>query len=196
MRNRRRIRLLRRLAIGLAVAALVAPAAQAGIPASAFGSGNGTAAQSADESGQALPRRTRGAVLHGDDKALGGVEGPAAPSIVLHGDDKVLAPPAPAPEAIVVSGDDKAGLPEPAYVPFVSDFPRTSPNPGGGDWTLAGYRRALPQDYGIVPVEVVRSPSAFDWGDGLIGAGSTLALLVLLGGATLATRRHGRPAAA
>ena len=68
--------------------------------------------------------------------------------------------------------------------------------PGGGDASPLGYRHALPQDYGTVPVEVVRGPSAFDWGDALIGAGGALALLLLAGGATIATRHIRPPAAA
>ena len=43
---------------------------------------------------------------------------------------------------------------------------------------------------------VVREPSTFDWGDAFIGAGGALALLLLAGGAALATRHISRPAAA
>jgi uncharacterized protein (TIGR03382 family) len=85
--------------------------------------------------------------------------------------------------------------PESSYVPFVTDFPRTAPAPGG-DASPLGYRHALPQDYGVVPVEVVRAPSTFDWGDAFIGAGGTLALLLLAGGAALARRHVSRPSAA
>ncbi len=141
MQHRRRVRLLRRFVLGLAVAAVVAPAAQADIPGPEAGLFDGGAAvQSAN-----------------------------------------------------VQGEDKGELPRAGYVPFVSDFPRTARVPGG-DSTL-GYRRALPQDYGVVRVEVPSGPS-FDWGDAFIGAGGALALLLLAGGATLATRHVGRPAAA
>jgi uncharacterized protein (TIGR03382 family) len=75
--------------------------------------------------------------------------------------------------------------PESSYVPFVTDFPRTAPAPGG-DGTLVDYRR----------VEVARGASAFDWGDAFIGAGGTLALLLLAGGAALARRHVSRPSAA
>jgi hypothetical protein len=76
-------------------------------------------------------------------------------------------------------------MPESSYVPFVTDFPRTAPAPGG-DGTLVDYRR----------VEVAPGASAFDWRDAFIGAGGTLALLLLAGGAVLATRRVSRPSAA
>jgi hypothetical protein len=160
MQNQRRIRLLRRFVLGLAVAAIVAPAAQAHVPTpeSRVFDGSGAAVRPADEADGVVLRRSRPAVL--------------------------------------VHGENKADLPEAAYVPFVSDFPRTAPAPGGGDASPLGYRHALPQDYGVVPVEVVRAPSTFDWGDALIGAGGALALLLLAGGAAVATRHVRRPAAA
>jgi hypothetical protein len=40
----------------------------------------------------------------------------------------------------------------------------------------------------VVPVEAVRGPSSFDWGDALVGAGAAFGLMLLLGGAALATR--------
>lgn len=157
MQHRRRIRLLRRFVLGLAVAAVVAPAAQAHIPAPEAGVFDGGAAvRPADEADGVVLRRSR----------------PAG----------------------VVQGEEKGDLPQAGYVPFVSDFPRTAPAPGG-DSTLIGYRRALPQDYGVVRVEVPSGPG-FDWGDAFIGAGGALTLLLLAGGATLATRHIGRPAAA
>lgn len=159
MQHRRRIRLLRRLVLGLAVAALVAPAAQANIPdADTSVLRDATAVRSADDADGVVLRRNR-------------------------------------PAGATVQGEDKGSLPEAGYVPFASDFPRTAPAPGG-DSAPAGYRRALPQDYGVVRVEVPTGPSAFDWGDAFIGAGGALTLLLLAGGATLATRHVGRPAAA
>jgi hypothetical protein len=162
MQYRRRIRLVRRLVLGLAVAAIVAPAAQAG----------------PDEGTHVLPGTLpNGAIVQGEDKS--GL-----------GDGVVTGHPGGA----VVQGERKADLPS-GYVPFVSDFPRTAPAPGN-DKSPVGYRRALPQDYGTVPVEAVRGPSSFDWNDALIGAGGALVLLLLAGGAALATRHARRPAAA
>ena len=187
MQHRRRIRLLRRLVLGLAVAAIVAPAAQANIPDADTSVLRGT-----------LPN---GAIVQGEYKSgLGdGIVRGHPGGVVPQGEHKVDLPngivgnrPAGAP----VQGEPKAELPQARYVPFVSDFPRTAPAPGGQDATPLGYRRALPQDYGVVPVEVVREPSTFDWGDALIGAGGALALLLLAGGAALATRHISRPAAA
>jgi hypothetical protein len=157
---RRRIRLVRRLVLGLAVAAIVAPAAQAHIPApeSRAFDGGAAAVRPADEGEGPVVRRSW-------------------------------------PEGATVQGENKGQLPAAVYVPFVSDFPRTAPAPGSEDASPLGYRRALPQDYGVVPVEVVRGPSTFDWGDALIGAGGAFLLLLLAGGATLATR-HIRAAAA
>jgi uncharacterized protein (TIGR03382 family) len=82
-------------------------------------------------------------------------------------------------------GGGAVEMPESSYVPFVTDFPRAAPAPGG-DGTLVDYRR----------VAVARGASAFDWGDAFIGAGGTLALLLLAGGAALARRHVSRPSAA
>jgi hypothetical protein len=144
-RARRKSRFVRRLVLGLAVAALVAPAAQAH-PV-------GTAAQgNAEESA---------AVIQGDDKAI------IAPKTdfngLIHGDDKVIAP---EPDGFtgLIHGDDKVITPKPLF--------RVE-----------------------TPVVAVRSPGSFDWGDALIGAGVAFGAMLLLGGATLATR-HVRPAGA
>jgi hypothetical protein len=161
MRRVRRKRILRRLVLGLAVAAIVAPAAQARPDEGA--ATQGKAAEPA-------------AVIRGDDKVI--VTGDDGSGALIHGDDKVIAPTGDAP-ATLIHGDDKVIVPSP-------------------DDTLAGYRRALPEDYGVravVPVEVVRGPSSFDWGDALIGAGVAFGLMLLLGGAALATR-HVRPTTA
>jgi hypothetical protein len=120
-RARRKSRFVRRLVLGLAVAALVAPAAQAHPVGTA-----GNAAESA-------------AVIQGDDKVI---IAPKDFDGLLHGDDKVI-------------------IPEPVATPVVA----------------------------------VRSPGSFDWGDALIGAGVAFGAMLLLGGATLATR-HVRPAGA
>jgi hypothetical protein len=181
MQNRRRIRLFRRLVLGLAVAAVVAPAAQAD-----------------PDEGTNVLRGTlpNGSIVQGEYKSgLGdGIVRGHPGGAIVQGERKADLPQGDVPGA-VVQGERKADLPR-GYVPFVSDFPRTAPAPGGGDASPLGYRHALPQDYGTVPVEVVRGPSTFDWGDALIGAGGALALLLLAGGATVATRHIRPPAAA
>ncbi|MGH7357344.1 MAG: hypothetical protein ACREJR_00860 [Candidatus Rokuibacteriota bacterium] len=161
MRRVRRKRILRRLVLGLAVAAIVAPAAQA-----------------RPDEGRATQGKAAGpaAVIRGDDKVI--VTGGDGSGALIHGDDKVLVPRGGAPATLI--HDDKVIVPRP------------------GDYTLAGYRRALPDDYGlraVVPVEAVRGPSSFDWGDALAGAGAAFGLMLLIGGAALATR-HVRPTAA
>jgi hypothetical protein len=104
------------------------------------------------------------------------------------------------------------------YQPFVTDFPSYANAVDASDY---GMPRATPQDYAISRgdlIEVVRSapsgtpsdkiefvrtrprsigePQAvsagFDWTDAGIGAGVALALILLGGGAVLATRQLGR----
>ncbi|MGH3020783.1 MAG: hypothetical protein ACRDNR_11585 [Gaiellaceae bacterium] len=167
--HRRRIRLLRRLVLGLAVAAIVAPAAQA-----------------APDEGTIVPRGTlpNGSIVQGEYKSgLGdGVVRGHPGGLIPQGESKADLPQGDVPGALV-QGERKTDLPR-GYVPFVSDFPRTAPAPGGQDSTPPA------------PVAVVHQPSTFDWGDALIGAGVALALVLLAGGAALATRHISRPAAA
>jgi hypothetical protein len=68
--NRKRIWVLRRLVLGLAVAAIVAPTAQAGL----------------DEGGRAQSDGGNGAVIQGDDKVLA----PEGGGVLVKGDDKVI----------------------------------------------------------------------------------------------------------
>ena len=179
--HRRRIRLLRRFVLGLAVAAVVAPAAQA-----------------RPDEGTNVLRGTlpNGSIVQGEYKAgLGdGIVRGHPGGAIVQGERKADLPQGDVPGASV-QGERKTDLPR-GYVPFVSDFPRTAPAPGGQYVPPPGYRGMLPQDYGVVPVEAVREPSTFDWGDAGIGAGGALALLLLAGGAALATRHISRPAAA
>lgn len=186
--HRRRIRLLRRLVLGLAVAAVAAPAAQA-VPDA------GTNAT--------LPN---GAIVQGEYKSgLGdGIVRSHPGGVIPRGELKSDLPSGivGGPDGAPVQGEPKTDLPQARYVPFVTDFPRTAPAPGGQYVPPLGYRGMLPQDYGLPQnygvgsVEAVREPSTFDWGDAGIGAGGAFALLLLAGGAALATRHIGRPAAA
>jgi hypothetical protein len=180
--HRRRIRLLRRLVLGLAVAAVAAPTAQA-VP---------------DEGTIVLPN---GSIVQGEYKSGLGDDVVSHPGgVIPQGESKADLPQGDVPGALV-QGERKTDLPR-GYVPFVTDFPRTAPAPGGQYVPPLGYRGMLPQDYGLPQnygvgtVEAVRQPNTFDWGDAGIGAGSALALLLLAGGAVLATRHISRPAAA
>jgi hypothetical protein len=144
-RVRRKSGILRRLVLGLAVAAIVAPAAQARPY-------EGTATQ-----GKA---KDPVAVIRGDDKKIVTLDDSSG--ALINGDDKVIVPTGGVTAALI--HDDKVIVPAPGT-------------------------RA------VVPVEAVRGPSSFDWGDALVGAGAAFGLMLLLGGAALGTR-HVRPAAA
>ena len=199
-RERRKNRFLRRIVLGLAVAALVAPAAQARLDSGTVAQGNAaepaavirgddkvivsTADANAPNplqytvAGYPLALQDDGtkALIHGDDKVIA----PKTDSYtsLIHGDDKVIAP---NPDGFtgLINGDDKVITPKPVY------------------YTVAGLPLAL-QDEGTrteAPVQAVRSPGSFDWGDALLGAGVAFGMMLLLGGAVLGTR-HIRPAAA
>ena len=141
MRKRRKNRILRRLVLGLAVAAFVVPTAQA-YPVEGTPGTHGSAA-----------------AIQGDDKV-----------VVPQGDDHViLVKPKTYSYGTVPQGDDHVILAKPE--------------------TYSNGTRS------VAPVEAVRGPSSFDWGDALVGAGAAFALMLLAGTAVLATRR-GRPAAA
>jgi hypothetical protein len=181
-RERRKKRFLRRVVLGLAVAAIVAPAAQARLDPGT--DAKGSTAEAA-------------AVIHGDDKVIVSKADDTATNPLqytvagyplalqddgfkglIHGDDKVIAP---RPDGFtgLIHGDDKVITPKPVQ------------------YTVAGLPPGLQDDGNRVetPVEAVRSPGSFDWSDALVGAGVAFGLMLLLGGATLATR-HVRPAAA
>jgi hypothetical protein len=175
MLKERRTRVLRRIVVGLAVAAFVAPAAQARV----------------DEIGAVSQEENGGfAVIHGDDKTI--VQGPGGSGLLVH-DDKVLAPergdygladyqralPNDYPNA-VLSGDDKVIDPRADDSPVLAHDDKVI-TPQTGDVT--------------VPAAEPSSPSSFDWSDALAGAGMAFALMLLAGGAVLATRGRARPAA-
>jgi hypothetical protein len=151
---RRKSRILRRLVLGLAVAAIVAPAAQARPD-------EGTATQ-----GKA---QDPVAVIRGDDKKIVTLDDGSG--ALINGDDKWVSPTSRSPWVIVATGGITA--------PPIHDDKVIVPAPG---------TRA------VVPVEAVRGPSSFDWGDALVGAGASFGLMLLLGGAALGTR-HVRPTA-
>ena len=71
-----------------------------------------------------------------------------------------------------------------------------NPSVRGADYGQFAYRRALPQDYGVRTIQVAQRPGGFDWGDAGIGAGSAFVIVLLAGGASLATRHLNRPTTA
>jgi hypothetical protein len=166
--NRRKNWFIKRIALGLAIAAVAAPVAQAKVDEGIQGQPN-----AAKESFKPIPYRWPSSA---DEVVLKGV----------------------------------------AYRPFVTDFPSSQVNASD-----VGMPRAMPVDYAVNrgdQIEVVRalpsgSPSdkiefvrtqprsigepqvvsaGFDWKDAGIGAGLALALVLLGGGAALATRHMGR----
>ena len=156
MQKERRIRILRRFVLGLAVAAFVAPAAQARV----------------DESGGGAGSIAGAAVTQGESKG----DYPVAPgdsTVVIHGEYKGGYP-APGDSTVLIRGEYKGEYPAPGdpTVPVVVSTPRTTA-PGG-----------------------LSSPSTFDWGDALVGAGAAFGLMLLAGGSALGMRRRQHPAAA
>ena len=154
---RRKDRILRRFVLGLAVAAIVVPVAQAGPDewTALQGKANPVAVTEGDDKKIVTLDDGSGALINGDDKVIVPTGGVTA--TLIH-DDKVIVP--WAGDSTVLIHDDKVIVPAP------------------GD---------------VVPVEAVRGPSSFDWGDALLGA--AFGLMLLLGGAALGTR-HVRPTAA
>jgi hypothetical protein len=121
MRKERRIRILRRFVIGLAVAAVVAPAAQARFVelGGAKGSNAGSPVLQGDDK-VILPAGGSSTVLiHGDDKVF--APAPGDSTVLIHGDDKVIAP-APADSTVLIHGDDKV------IAPQTGDYTLASPS--------------------------------------------------------------------
>jgi hypothetical protein len=121
MRKERRIRILRRFVIGLAVAAVVAPTAQARVEelGGATGSNAGSPVLQGDDK-VILPAGGSSTVLiHGDDKVF--APAPGDSTVLIHGDDKVIAP-APADSTVLIHGDDKV------IAPQTGDYTLASPS--------------------------------------------------------------------
>jgi hypothetical protein len=153
MRNRKRTWLLRRLVFAFAVAAFVAPTAEARLEA-------------------------------GDQPTKVEIEAIRASNSHLSNESAkvdIEAVRAAARHTVTVRPDIEA----------IRALPQN-----GLDYGQFAYRRALPQDVANVPVQVASKPDGFDWADAGIGAGMLLGLMLLAGGATLATRHVGRAATA
>lgn len=176
MRNRRKFWLLRRVVLGLAIVAVAAPAAQARVD-------EGKSSQPVFVQGITdFPRYPVGSDVSGS--AQGGP---------IRADDKLGI--GRTPQSVPVRGDDKTGLGRTPQVALIHDRPSYEPTVGA-EYSQFAYRRALPSDYGVAPVQLVRADNGFDWGDAGIGAGLAFALILLAGGAALGTRQLGRPASA
>jgi hypothetical protein len=121
MRKERRIRILRRFVIGLAVAAVVAPAAQARFVelGGAKGSNAGSPVLQGDDKVIVPAGGSSTVLIHGDDKVF--APAPGDSTVLIHGDDKVIAP-APGDSTVLIHGDDKV------IAPQTGDYTLASPN--------------------------------------------------------------------
>ena len=176
MRNRRRNWLLRRLALGLAVAAIAAPTAQARLY----------------EGGEAQSGDGNGVLIQGDDKVLA----PVSVGVPGH-DDKVLVE-APASDGVPV-GDDKVILSPRDWQYTQVGYWQGTPFAYYGDSTQVRNTEPIPATHGKpvgrqVPIAATGTGSEFNWADGLIGAAAALGLAALAYGAARSTREMRRPA--
>ena len=130
MRKERRIRTLRRFVLGLAIAAVVVPAAQARVDdpgTGANGSNAGSTVLQGDDK-VILPGGGGSTVLiHGDDKVIAPGGGS---TVLIHGDDKVIAP-GGGDSTVLIHGDDKVIAPagDPTAVPVADPS-----SPSTFDW--------------------------------------------------------------
>ena len=170
MRNRRKNWLFRRVVVGLAVAAIVAPTAQARLY-------EGGAAQSTgNDSG----------LIQGDDKVLAPETG-----LIVKGDDKVLAPES---DSALVKGDDKV-----IVTPADWQYNQHGYVQGTYHGDVATQVRDTEPTVGKpagrqVPIAATGTQSDFGWSDGLMVAAAALGLALLAFGAVRSTREMRRPA--
>lgn len=167
MRNRRKARVLRRLVLGLALAATIVPAAQARVDGSDW-SGVGKA-RSIDTA----------SVLVAGERHNGFVVGSPAETVLVRGERYVDHATGGEPIA-VVRGQDYKRYWAPSSVQPANQY--------------AGYVRAMPDGYGTIaggqPVQVAAEPNGFHWRDGLVGALAALGLALLAFGALLGAQRR------
>lgn len=194
MRNRRRNWLLRRLALGLAVAAIAAPTAQARLyegGAAESGDGNGVLIQGDDKVIVDDGSLGKGPVRT-DDKVFA----PVSVGVPAH-DDKVIVE-APASDGVPV-GDDKVILSPRDWQYTQAGYWQGTPFAYYGDSTQVRNTEPIPATHGKpvgrqVPIAATGTGSEFNWADGLIGAAAALGLAALAYGAARSTREMRRPA--
>ncbi len=166
--NRRRNWLIKRIALGLAIAAFAAPAAQARVDEGIQGQPN-----AAKESfSRPVPYRW----LSSADQVV--------PKGIAY--RTFVADLAPSP---AVSWKDPGIVSAPSnYQAFVTDFPSSRVQAPSMSEPRIEFIRSHPRSVG----EPQAVSAGFDWKDAGIGAGLALALVLLGGGAALAGRRLGR----
>jgi hypothetical protein len=180
--NRRRNWLIKRFALGLAIAAIAAPVAQAKIDEGIQGQPN-----SANESFKPIPYRWPSSadkvVLKANGYQAFVTDFPSSPAVSWT-------------DPGIVSTDPGVVATPSGYQAFVSDFPRSNRD-------LIEVVRAQPRATPSDKIEFVRTQprsigepqvvsAGFDWKDAGIGAGLALALVLLGIGAALASRHVGR----
>ncbi len=166
MKTRKLNKIIRRLALGLAVAAIAAPAAQADPWYDDSGIAGNATVRPDDRAVRVSPLGAPETAVRPDDRP--GLRGPGAviDAVSLRPDDRAIrVTPVSAPET-AVRPDDRPGLRGPG---------------------------AAPQDS---PLQIVIRPGGFDWTDAGIGAVFALGLVLLAGGAALVARRHRQTSAA
>jgi hypothetical protein len=180
--NRRKNWFIKRIAVGLAIAALAAPVAQASVDEGIQGQPN-----QANEVIKPIPYRWPSSADKAVPKGIAYrpfvTDFPSSPAVRWTDPGIVWTAP-----AIVANPS--------GYQAFVSDFPRSNRD-------LIEVVRARPRATSSDKIEFVRTqprsigePQAvaagFDWRDAGVGAGLALALVLLGGGAALASRHVGR----
>ena len=178
MQKERRIRILRRFVLGLAVAALVAPAAQARVDQLGGGAESiaGAAVTHGESKGDYPVARGDSTVANrGEYKGDYPVVAPGGSTVLIRGEYKGDYPVvAPGDSTVLIRGERKGDYPAPGDSTVLVSAPTPRATPVGG----------------------LSSPSAFDWGDALVGAGAAFGLMLLAGGSALGMRRRQHPAAA
>ena len=182
--NRRRNWFLKRIAVGLAIAAFAAPVAQAKVDE---GTSSGQQVVNAADYGMPRAMPSDYALTRGDYIEVVRAQ-PKSPSV-----DRIELVRVEQPRS---TGDN--------FVAADYGMPRAMPN----DYALASgdqieVVRGLPQNTSSDKIEFVRTQprsigepqvvaAGFDWNDAAIGAGLALGLVLLGGGAALATRHLGK----
>jgi hypothetical protein len=138
-------------------------------------------AQARLDEGVTLPNGSVvGQPVRPDDRAVRGVEATDG-QLAVRPDDRAVRGVQATDELLPVRADDKVLNLDPAV---------------GAEYNQFTYRRALPTDYGIQPVQIASKGDGFDWSDAGIGAGLAFGLMLLAAGAMIGTRHIGRPASA
>jgi hypothetical protein len=183
MRNRRKNWFLRRLVLGFAVAAIAAPVAQARVEGGLH-EGSGQSQGSAEyipwvtDFGSSAS--TQAGPVRPDDRAVRGVQ-TSDGQLAVRPDDRAVRGVQATDELLPVRADDKVLNLDPAV---------------GAEYNQFTYRRTLPSDYGIQPVQIASKGDGIDWSDAGIGAGLAFGLMLLAAGAMVGTRHISRPASA